>query len=136
MYALDTTLGFELGASRDQMDTAMEVHIIAQDQRVSTGEVEALEPVGVRAYRCRPDRPALQEDISQAVRRGHLPMPVEDTAVIEAKAAGARVPDDHDPRPLPRRAAGLHRAAEAAGRLRPLPERPLHAPRLLPLPRP
>ncbi|MFQ5809873.1 MAG: hypothetical protein ACE5JM_09665 [Armatimonadota bacterium] len=57
------------------------------ERGLNTDEVEALESMGVHAYRCRPDPPALQEDVSQAVRRGQLPMPVEDTAVIKAKAA-------------------------------------------------
>jgi hypothetical protein len=42
------------------------------------GEVEALESAGVHAYRCRPDRDALQEDISDAVRRHVLTVPVDE----------------------------------------------------------
>jgi len=57
------------------------------ERGLDANEVDALESMGVHAYRCRPDPPALQEDVGQAVRRGQLPMPVEDTAVIEAKAA-------------------------------------------------
>lgn len=57
------------------------------ERGLKADEVEALESLGVHAYRCWPDPAALQEDVSQAVRRGHLPMRVEDAAVIEAKAA-------------------------------------------------
>jgi len=42
------------------------------DRGLNAGEVEALESIGVHAYRCRPDPSALQEDITSAVRHGRL----------------------------------------------------------------
>jgi len=58
------------------------------ERGLNEGEVEALESAGVHAYRCRPDPHALQEEITQAVRRGSLPVPLDaEPAVIEAKAA-------------------------------------------------
>jgi hypothetical protein len=54
---------------------------------LNVGEVDALESLGVHAYRCRPDRNMLQEDITQAVQRGWLPTPLEDGALLEQKAA-------------------------------------------------
>ena len=57
------------------------------ERGLNANEVEALESLGVYAYRCRPDPPALQEDVSQAVRRGRLTVPADDDLVAEAKAA-------------------------------------------------
>jgi hypothetical protein len=48
------------------------------DRGLNADEIEALESVGVHAYRCRPDPSSLQEDISDAVRRGRLTVPDED----------------------------------------------------------
>jgi len=42
------------------------------ERGLNEGQVEALESAGVHAYRCRPDPSALQEDISEAVRRRAL----------------------------------------------------------------
>lgn len=47
------------------------------ERGLNEGEVEALESAGVHAYRCRPDPDALQEDISEAVRRRALAVPAE-----------------------------------------------------------
>jgi hypothetical protein len=41
-------------------------------------EVQALESLGVHAYRCRPDARALQRDISQAVQQRRLAVPSEE----------------------------------------------------------
>lgn len=57
------------------------------ERGLNAGEVEALESVGVHAYRCRPDASSLQEGISDAVRRRVLTVPVEDEPAAEAKAA-------------------------------------------------
>ncbi len=57
------------------------------ERGLKANEVEALESLGVHAYRCRPDPSALQDDVSQAVRRRRVPTPVDDTTVIEAEAA-------------------------------------------------
>ena len=57
------------------------------ERGLKADEVEALQSLGVHAYRCRPDRQALQEDVTQAVRRGHLPMPIGDEALVEREAA-------------------------------------------------
>ena len=48
------------------------------ERGLNADEVEALESVGVHAYRCRPDPSALQENISDAVRRRVLTVPDED----------------------------------------------------------
>jgi hypothetical protein len=47
------------------------------ERGVHVGEVEALESLGVHAYRCRPEPAALQEDISDAVRLRALAIPVD-----------------------------------------------------------
>jgi hypothetical protein len=57
------------------------------ERGLNAGEVEALESVGVHACRCRPDPSSLQEDISQAVRRRALPVPLDGEPMAEAKAA-------------------------------------------------
>jgi hypothetical protein len=41
----------------------------------TSGEIEALESIGVLAYRCRPDAAALQRDISEALAYHRLPVP-------------------------------------------------------------
>ena len=51
------------------------------------GDVEGLESIGVQAYRCRPDPAGLQEDISEAVRRRALAVPLDVEPAAEAKAA-------------------------------------------------
>jgi hypothetical protein len=56
------------------------------ERGLNAGEVEALESLGVYAYRCRPAPRALQEDISQAVRRLVLAVPLN--AEPAAKATG------------------------------------------------
>ncbi|MDO8614053.1 MAG: hypothetical protein Q7R32_14715 [Dehalococcoidia bacterium] len=48
------------------------------ERGLNADEVDALESVGVHAYRCRPDPHALQEEITQAVRRRVLPVPAEE----------------------------------------------------------
>jgi hypothetical protein len=48
------------------------------ERGLTAEEVEALESTGVHAYRCRPDPDALQEDISDAVRRRLLTVPVDE----------------------------------------------------------
>ena len=48
------------------------------ERGLNADEVDALESMGVHAYRCRPDPASLQEDISQAVRRHALPVPAEE----------------------------------------------------------
>jgi hypothetical protein len=57
------------------------------ERGLNASEVEALQSLGVHAYRCRSDRQALQEDVAQAVRRGHLPTPIGDEALVEQEAA-------------------------------------------------
>ena len=57
------------------------------ERGLNAGEVNALESIGVHAYRCRPDARALQEDLSQAIRRGRLPAPTEHDAIAEREAA-------------------------------------------------
>ena len=57
------------------------------ERGLNASEVEALESLGVHAYRCRPDRQALQQDVAQAVRRGQLPTPIGDDALVEREAA-------------------------------------------------
>ena len=57
------------------------------ERGLNEGEIEALESVGVHAYRCRSDPSVLQEDISQAVRRRALPVPLDGEPTAEAKAA-------------------------------------------------
>jgi hypothetical protein len=47
------------------------------ERGLKANEVDALRSLGVHAYRCRPDPPALQEDVGQAVRRGQLTVPAE-----------------------------------------------------------
>ncbi len=42
------------------------------ERGLDANEIEALESLGVHAYRCRPDPSALQEDVSQAVRPRRL----------------------------------------------------------------
>jgi hypothetical protein len=42
------------------------------DRGLASGETEALDSVGIHAYRCRPDVAQLEEDIGAAVRRGRL----------------------------------------------------------------
>lgn len=49
------------------------------ERGLSAGEVEALESVGVHAYRCRPDSAALQRDISEALQNKRLRMPLADS---------------------------------------------------------
>ncbi|MDP2674561.1 MAG: hypothetical protein Q8Q00_06615 [Dehalococcoidia bacterium] len=48
------------------------------ERGLNAGEVDALESVGVHAYRCRPDPLSLQDDISDAVRRRALSVPAEE----------------------------------------------------------
>jgi len=57
------------------------------ERGLNADEVEALQSLGVHAYRCRPDRDALQEDVTQAVRRGQLPTPIGDEPLVEREAA-------------------------------------------------
>jgi len=57
------------------------------ERGLNANEVAALESLGVHAYRCRPDRDALQEDVSQAVRRGRLSTPIDDETLVEREAA-------------------------------------------------
>ncbi len=53
------------------------------ERGLKANEVEALESLGVHAYRCRPDASALQEDLSDAVRRRLLTVP-DDEDLAEA----------------------------------------------------
>lgn len=44
---------------------------------IASEETEALQAVGIHAYRCRPDTRQLEEDIAESVQRGRLTVPVE-----------------------------------------------------------
>ncbi|HXH23569.1 MAG TPA: hypothetical protein VNN10_16250 [Dehalococcoidia bacterium] len=50
------------------------------ERGLATNEVEALESLGVYAYRCRPNPLALQRDIGEAVRRHALLVPADELA--------------------------------------------------------
>lgn len=56
------------------------------ERGLKANEVEALESLGVHAYRCRPDPHALQRDITQGIRQGRLAVPPEEPLDI-AEAA-------------------------------------------------
>ena len=57
------------------------------ERGLNAGEVNALESMGVHAYRCGPGACALQEDLSQAIQRGRLPAATECDAIAEREAA-------------------------------------------------
>lgn len=57
------------------------------ERGLKAGEVNALESMRVHAYRCQPDAPGLQEDLSRAIRRGRLPTPTERDPIVEREAA-------------------------------------------------
>lgn len=54
---------------------------------VARGEVEELDSLGLRAWRCRPSQEALRDDIGKAVRRGELGVEPETLPVTDQKAA-------------------------------------------------
>ena len=53
---------------------------------LSTGEITALESLGIHGYLCRPDPQALQRDLTQAVRRRLLPEPVDEKTPVDEAA--------------------------------------------------
>ncbi|NJD66857.1 MAG: hypothetical protein FIB00_16735 [Chloroflexi bacterium] len=57
------------------------------NRALTSGEVEELDSLGLRAWRCRPNQSAMRDDIGDAVRRRELGVESETASAIERKAA-------------------------------------------------